>query len=560
MRPDAPRPAAIVLAAGKGTRMRSERPKVLFPVLGRAIVRRVVDAAQQAGCEPVVVVVGHGAESVRQELAGVAGIAFAVQEGMQGTGQAVSAARGAADWRGRTVLVLPGDVPLMSAGTLRGLLEAHGGGGAGVAPARVATVATFEPPDPFGYGRVIRAGDDSGRVLRIVEQKDASAVEQGVGEVNSSLYAFDGSFLFGEDGRSGALSTLTTQNRQQEYLLTDVVGIADAQGRLVGAWQLPDPAEVAGINDRAQLADLERELRERLNLAWMRAGVSMDEPESTRIEESVRLGEDVTLGAAVELRGATRLGRGVTVGRGSVLVDVEVEDGARIGDYVVARRARVAAGADVLPFSLLSGIDEKKPERSGDADLVRVGAGARVGPFSHLRQSSDLGAGAHVGNFVELKKTAMGEGAKANHLAYLGDAEIGARSNVGAGVITCNYDGFAKHRSIVGEDVFVGTDSHLVAPVRLGDGAYVATGTTVTRDVPKDALAIGRARQENKDGYAPRIKEQLRRRAEQLAAQKARAAVVGASGSGGAAAGGGGGRDGEGGGGGGGGAGSTDAG
>lgn len=498
-------PVAIVLAAGKGTRMNSARPKVLFEVLGRPIVQRVVDAAREAGCEDVVVVVGYEAELVEAALEGVH---FARQPGMQGTGQAVQAAAGAVDFRGRSVLVLPGDVPLMSAATLCSLLEGHSG---------AITIGSIVLPEPRGYGRIVR-GEDGG-VLRIVEHRDASEAELAIGEVNSSVYVFDGDFLFGGDA-GGAVFELGTDNDQGEYLLTDVVGIATSRGLSVGASVIPDEAELRGVNDRAQLADLEAEMRERINRSWMEAGVSMDDPGTTRIEESVTLERDVHLGAGVELRGQTHIAEGARVGAGSILEDVRVGAGATVAPYVLGRSVEIAAGAEVRSFTVMQGINEKQPGETTGDDHVVVGEGARVGPFSHLRQATRLGAEARVGNFVEVKKSELAEGAKANHLAYLGDAEIGARSNIGAGVITCNYDGFAKHKTKIGEDVFVGTDSHLVAPVRLGDGAFVGTGTTVTRDVPADALAIGRTRQENKKGYASRMKASLARRAELARARK----------------------------------------
>ena len=500
---------AVVLAAGKGTRMRSDRPKVLFPVLGRPIVQRVVDAARDAGCSDVVAVVGYGEELVRAALGGVV---FARQEGLQGTGQAVAAARNAANFAGRTVLVLPGDVPLMRASSLRRLLARHRESGAAI------TVLSMQPADPTGYGRLVRGQD--GQVERIVEHRDASAAELAITEVNTAVYAMSGDFLFGSDA---AVDALTTDNQQNEYLLTDVVQIARERGLRVDAHLLDDPGEVAGINDRAQLAALERGLRQRIAERWMLAGVSMDDPDSVRIEESVELGRDVVLGAGVELRGRCTVADGVVIGKGAQLIDVTVGPGAVIEPYVVAAAVDFAADARVLPFSVLRGLNEKRPLESDEDDRVQVGVAARVGPFSHLRQASDIGPKAHVGNFVELKKTQLAEGAKANHLAYLGDASIGPRSNIGAGVITCNYDGFAKHRTLVGADVFVGTDSHLVAPVRLGDGAYVATGTTVTKDVPADALAIGRARQENKRGYGSKLKNQLQRRAARKKAQDAAA-------------------------------------
>jgi bifunctional UDP-N-acetylglucosamine pyrophosphorylase / glucosamine-1-phosphate N-acetyltransferase len=503
-------PVALILAAGKGTRMKSDLPKVLFPVLGRPIVRRVVDAVREAGCSEVVVVVGHQAERVREALKDVPGLAFAEQRGMQGTGQAVAHAREAADWSDRTVVVLPGDVPLIRADTISELLERHSG---------ALTVATMFPDDPTGYGRIVR--HVGGGVIRIVEHRDASPEQLAIGEVNTGIYAFAGDFLFGGDADGGAIAELNTDNEQGEYLLTDVVGIAVGRSDVVGASVIGDAGEVAGINDRLQLAELEAGLRFGVAQHWMRAGVSMDDPGSVRIEEAVELDQDVLLGAGVELRGACRIGRGVSIGRGSVLTDVEIGDGVEVGPYVVAERATVGPGARVMPFTVIQGINEKRPHQTTEADRVRIGADARVGPFSRLRQASDLADKAHVGNFVELKKTRLGVGAKANHLAYLGDADVGGGSNIGAGVITCNYDGFGKHKTLIGEGCFVGTDSHLIAPVRLGKGSYVATGTTVTRDVPADGLAISRARQQNKDGYASRLRQQLEARAKRKAEREA---------------------------------------
>jgi len=496
-------PVAIVLAAGKGTRMGSTRPKVLFEVLGRSLVGRVVDAARDAGCTEIVVVVGFGGDQVR---ATIQGVRFAVQEGLQGTGQAADSARGSLDFTGRTVLILPGDVPLMQASSLSSLLEAHSSADATV------TVSTLEPDDPTGYGRIVRS-EDGGSIERIVEHRDATVEERRIREINSSIYAAEGSFLFGDDGESGALRQLRADNDLAEFLLTDVVAIATNDGKTVAAHPIPDALEAEGVNDRAQLSSLEGRLRAKLNHKWMLDGVSMQDPDSTWIEESVHLSNDVTLGAGVELRGSTRVAEGATIGRGCVLEDVTVGPGAALGPYVVAQQADIEGGARVKPFSVLSGINEKSPQDTSESDRVAVGSDASVGPFAHLRQSTHLGPGARVGNFVELKKTRLGDGAKANHLAYLGDADVGDRSNIGAGVITCNYDGFSKHRTTISKEVFVGTNCQLVAPIKVGEGAYVATGTTVTRDVPPDALAIGRARQENKSGYASRMKKHLARRA-----------------------------------------------
>ena len=499
-----PSPVAVVLAAGKGTRMKSALPKVLFPLLGTPIVQRVVSAAQGAGCGEVVAVIGHGAELVREVLAR-GDVRFAVQVDRRGTGDAVASAWSALDDWDRPVLILPGDVPRMRADTLRALLEAHARSDATV------TVGTMEPPDPFGYGRILRTGD---AVDAIVEQRDCTDEQQAIGECNTGLYVADGAFLFGRDGSTGALARLAPNNDQGELYLTDIVGIARGDGLGVAGVLIADPGEVEGINDRVQLAAMETDARLRAAVRWMQAGGSLDDPASVRIEDGAHIEPDVTLGADVELRGACRIASGAVIGRGCVLTDVHVGAGATLGPYVVAEAASIEAGALVRAFTVASGLNEKKPHLTGAEDRVHIGEGARVGPFTHLRQSSVLAGDAHVGNFVELKKTTLHSGAKANHLAYLGDAEIGAGSNIGAGVITCNYDGYAKHKTTVGENAFVGTDSHLVAPVTIGDGAYVATGTTVTKNVPADALAIGRARQENKLGRAGKLRDLLSRRAE----------------------------------------------
>ncbi len=494
-------PVAVVLAAGKGTRMKSALPKVLFPLLGVPIVQRVVDAAQGAGCADVVAVVGHEAAMVEAALAD-AGVLFAEQVTRRGTGDAVAAAKPAlTDWD-RPVLILPGDVPRMTAKTLRSLLEAHAATGAAV------TVGTMEPPDAFGYGRIVR--DDAG-VSAIVEHRDCTESQRAIGECNTGLYVADGAFLFGD---GGALGRLTTDNDQGELYLTDIVGIARGDGSTVAGVLIDDPAEVEGVNDRVQLAAMESIARRRATDHWMREGVSMEDPAHVRIEGRTTLARDVTLGADVELRGACVVESGARIGKGAVLTDVVVGAGATVGPYVVAERVRIGAGALVRAFTVAAGFNEKRPHLTTDDDIVTVGPGAKVGPFTHLRQAAVLEDDVHVGNFVELKKTTMHPGAKANHLAYLGDAEIGRKSNIGAGVITCNYDGFAKHKTTIGDGAFVGTDSHLVAPVKVGDGAYVATGTTVTRDVPADGLAIGRARQENKAGRAAKLRAVLQRRAE----------------------------------------------
>jgi bifunctional UDP-N-acetylglucosamine pyrophosphorylase/glucosamine-1-phosphate N-acetyltransferase len=330
-------------------------------------------------------------------------------------------------------------------------------------------MVTTRPPDPTGYGRIVRdrVNGAAGRVLRVVEQKDATPDERAIDEVNAGIYCFAWSFLLREIGR------LRAENAQRELYLTDLVAVASREA--VVATVEAEATEVAGINDRAELAAAEAELRRRINRAHMSAGVTLRDPATTTIEASVEIERDSEIGAGVVLRGATRIGEGCVVDIGCVLCDCIVERGARLKPYCVASESR-------------------------------IGEGAQVGPFAHLRPGSELGAEVHVGNFVETKKARLGRGSKANHLSYLGDTEIGSRANIGAGTITCNYDGRLKHRTVIEEGAFIGSDTQLVAPVRVGSGAYVGSGTTVTRDVPAGALALSRVEQRNVEGWVERKK------------------------------------------------------
>ena len=456
--------SAIVLAAGQGTRMKSDRPKVLHELAGRPMIHYVVDAALVAGASEVVVVVGHG----RQEVASYLDRAFgarvktAVQETQDGTGHAVRCALPAVDAGADRILLLCGDTPLLVAEELAELVSS-------LAPGVPLAVLTMQPDDPTGYGRVIR--DGSGRITSIREHKDAIGDERAIREVNSGVYVARAAFL------REALSTLKPDNAQKELYLTDIV-IAAAK-TAAGAITHPtrSAASVAGINDRAQLAAAEEIIYARNADALRRAGATIRT--SARVDSGVVVEPDATIEHHVVLRGATRIGRRAVVDVGSVLSDVLVAPGAVIKPYSVAQKAT-------------------------------IGEAAQIGPFSHLRPDSEIEAEAHIGNFVETKKTIVRRGAKANHLAYLGDGDIGEGANVGAGTIFCNYDGFKKHRTIIGKNAFIGSDSQIVAPVTIGDGAYVGTGTTVVKDVPADALAIGRAKQENKLGYASRLRGRLK--------------------------------------------------
>jgi bifunctional UDP-N-acetylglucosamine pyrophosphorylase / glucosamine-1-phosphate N-acetyltransferase len=460
---------AIVLAAGQGTRMRSALPKVMHPLLGLPIVHYGVQAALEAGCDEVVVVVGHGRELVEKYLADTFGastkpVRTVVQEKQRGTGDAARVGLTAVGRQAERVLVLNGDVPLVRAEDLRAVLETlH----ANKTPPAL-SMATCVVDDPSGYGRIVRK---EGQVLLIREDRDIRADdERAVREINAGIYAANVA-LWRE-----ALATLQPNNAQGELYLTDVVAFASNAGERIGTVQLGADV-LAGVNDRDQLAQVERDMQARIVRQWRMAGATVRD--GARIESLVTLEPDVTVEGGAVLRGRTRVARGATVDVGCVLTDVEVGEGAVLKPYTVATDSR-------------------------------IGARAQIGPFAHLRPQSELAEEAHVGNFVETKKTRMGRGAKANHLSYLGDGVIGAGANVGAGTIFCNYDGYQKHTTTIGEGAFIGSDSQLVAPVTVGANAYVGTGTTVTEDVPPEALAIGRARQVNKEGYAAKLRQRLK--------------------------------------------------
>jgi bifunctional UDP-N-acetylglucosamine pyrophosphorylase / glucosamine-1-phosphate N-acetyltransferase len=449
--------AAIVLAAGKGTRMKSRRPKVLHEVCGRPLTYFPVKRALELGADPVVVVVGHQAEAVEAALSAAlpeAPLRFAVQEQQLGTAHAVMAARKELKGFQGAVLILSGDTPLLTTETLRAVVEAKGKTDAGLA------FATMHLDNPSGYGRLVRAPD--GGPALIVEDRDATPDERRIQEVNAGLYCADSAFLW------KTLARVDSRNAQKEFYLTDIVAIA-ARGPGAASTHVPY-VEAAGVNDQEELSLAARALTRRIGQDLMRAGVTIEDPERFDCDEGVTVGPDTILEPSVRLRGRTTVGAGCVIGQGSILTHTTVADGATVNPYTVANEAV-------------------------------IGAGAIVGPFSRLRPGAELGEGVHVGNFVELKKTRMGKGAKANHLTYLGDAVIGAGTNVGCGTITCNYDGEKKHPTIIGERAFIGSDSILVAPITVGDGAYVAAGSTLTESVPAGALALGRARQVTKEGW-----------------------------------------------------------
>jgi bifunctional UDP-N-acetylglucosamine pyrophosphorylase/glucosamine-1-phosphate N-acetyltransferase len=473
---------AIVLAAGQGTRMKSALPKVMHAVCGLPIVHFGIQAALDAGCAEVVVVVGHGREAVEayvarafasaKDASGAPRVRTAVQVEQRGTGDAARAGLAAVGAGAERILVMNGDVPLLRGDDLRQVLAALDGvtpaSASASAPALALALATCVVADPTGYGRVLL---EEGEVALVREHRDLrDDTERAVREINAGIYAADVA-LFRE-----GLAALAPNNAQGELYLTDVVAFAARAGRRITTVRLGEEV-LAGVNDRDQLASVDGTMQARLVRAWRTAGVTVRD--GARIEAGVHLEPDVTVESGAVLRGRTRVGRGSTVDVGCVLTDVEVGEGVTLKPYSVATDAR-------------------------------IGEGAQIGPFAHLRPQSDVGPEAHVGNFVETKKTRMGRGAKANHLAYLGDGVVGAGANVGAGTIFCNYDGVRKHTTTIGEGAFIGSDSQLVAPVTVGANAYVGTGTTVTRDVPPDALAIGRARQENKEGYAAKLRARLK--------------------------------------------------
>ncbi len=448
--------------------MKSARSKVLHDILGRPLCAWPIARAFDVGASPVVAVVGHQAEAVESALRAAfpdEPLQFALQAEQKGTGHAVGCAKEAlAGYKG-PVLILYGDVPLLRRDTLKALVDAQAKSGAPLA------LVTCELADPTGYGRVVREG---GAPRRIVEHKDATEAERKVTECNAGIYVVDASFLF------ESLGTLKTDNAQGELYLTDLVALADQAAPGKVAVVRADPEETAGINDRSELAQRAKALQRRINLRHMKAGVTFTDPESAYIEESVTLAQDVELGPNVSLRGRTVIESNVRIGPGCVLTD-----------------AVVRSGTELKPYSVL--------------EEAVVGQACTIGPFSRLRPGTELSEGVHLGNFVETKKARLGKGSKANHLAYLGDAEIGSGVNVGAGTITCNYDGVNKHQTVLEDGAFIGSDSQLVAPVRVGKGAYVGAGTTVTKDVPAMSLAISRSPQVIKEGWvekkAPRKKK-----------------------------------------------------
>lgn len=449
--------ACVILAAGKGTRMKSEQAKVLHALAGLPMVLYPTRLARALGSSPTVLVTGHQAAAVEQGLAAEK-IDFARQEEQLGTGHALLCAQPALESFSGDLLLLCGDVPLLRRETVADLLAYHRAEQAAV------TVLTAEMANPQGYGRIVRAGED---VLRIVEEKDASTREKAIREINTGIYVFSAPFVF------EALRGLGRDNAQNEYYLTDVLAAARQAGRRVRALGVADPSEVMGVNDRVQLAEAGRLMRLRINETLMRSGVTFIDPATSYVDADVEIQADTVLHPNVHLRGVTRIGR-----------DCIVEPGAVITDSVLGERAHIKAGSVLAE--------------------AQLGPQCTIGPMAHLRPGTQLAGGNKLGNFVETKKAQLAENAQASHLTYIGDAEVGRNVNIGCGTITCNYDGVNKHRTVIEDDVFVGSDTQFVAPVRIGKGSLIGAGSTITKDVPPGALALSRTEQKNIEGWVER--------------------------------------------------------
>jgi bifunctional UDP-N-acetylglucosamine pyrophosphorylase / glucosamine-1-phosphate N-acetyltransferase len=441
----------VILAAGQGTRMKSAQPKVLHRVAGAPMIEHVLNIAARLQPTSIVVVVGHQGDAVRGALAAHGGVDFVVQEPQLGTAHALLTTEPLLrDQRG-TLVLLSGDVPALAADTLQTLLTTH------MQTAAAATVLTAVVPNPQGYGRIVRHGE---KIARIVEEKDASQAERAIQEINAGVYAFALAGLF------DAMRAVAPDNAQGEYYLPDLVAIYRSRGLVVETVTVNDANQIKGINSRAELAAVGADLRQRKNAELMGAGVTIVNPAATYIDLDVQVGPDTIIHPGVTLERGTRVGSGC-----------EIRSGVRVANSTIGDRAIV------LDHSLI-------------VDSV-IGATASVGPFAHLRGDTHVAPGAKIGNFVELKKTVLGQGSKAMHLAYLGDAVIGTNVNIGAGTITCNYDGVRKQVTTIADGAFIGSDTQLVAPVTVGEGAYVGTGTTIREDVPPGALAVSAGKQRN---------------------------------------------------------------
>jgi len=448
---------AVILAAGQGTRMKSKLYKVLHPICGKPMVEFVVDNISKVNVDQIVTVVGHGAELVKTSLEGKSD--FVLQEEQLGTAHAVMQAKEVLQSKNGTTLVICGDTPLIRAETMEALIQLH------EKQEAQATILTASTENPDGYGRVIR--NSNGTVERIVEHKDANEHERKVQEINTGTYCFDNQALF------EALEEVSNENAQGEYYLPDVIEILKAKGKSVSAFQTPDFEETMGINDRVALAEAERLMRKRMNDTHMQNGVTIIDPANTYIDADVKIGMDTIIYPGTILKGQTMIGEDCQIGPNSEL------DNAQIGSETVIRQSVIHDSS--------------------------VGSKVQIGPFAHIRPESNIHDDVKVGNFVEIKKSEVGKGSKASHLSYIGDAEIGSNVNLGCGSITVNYNGKSKFLTKIDDNVFVGCNSNLVAPVTIGEGAYIAAGSTITKDVPGEALSIARARQVNKENYVKKL-------------------------------------------------------
>ena len=449
---------SVILAAGMGTRMKSKMPKVLHKVCGKPLSKWVIDASEAAGADKVCAVVGHKAETVKEVLGDVC--KFALQAEQKGTGHAVMQAIDVIKNSKGEVVILNGDTPLITAETINKAIEYHKNNG------NQATVITAILDDATGYGRIVR--DNDGSVLKIVEQKDASKEEKKINEVNSGMYVFDAQSLV------YALDKITPNNAQGEYYLTDTLEILLSAGKKIGGYAISDNDEIRGINDRVQLNEAEKIMQKRINEYHMRNGVTMRNPESVYIEDGVEIGNDTEICQNVTIKSGTKIGSDCVIGSGSML-----------------DRAVIHDGVDVLSSVILeSEVDE----------------GTHVGPFAYIRPNCHVGKEVKVGDFVELKNSNIDDGTKISHLTYLGDSDVGKRVNFGCGTVTCNYDGKKKYRTTIGDDCFVGCNTNFVSPINVGDGVYIAAGSTITEDIPENSLSIARARQVNKEGWKDKRK------------------------------------------------------
>ena len=449
---------SVILAAGMGTRMKSKMPKVLHKVCGKPLSKWVIDASKAAGADKVCAVVGHKAETVKEVLGDVC--EFALQAEQKGTGHAVMQAIDVIKNSKGEVVILNGDTPLITAETINKAIEYHKNNG------NQATVITAILDDATGYGRIVR--DNDGSVLKIVEQKDASEEEKKINEVNSGMYVFDAQSLV------YALDKITPNNAQGEYYLTDTLEILLSAGQKIGGYAISDNDEIRGINDRVQLNEAEKIMQKRINEYHMRNGVTMRNPESVYIEDGVEIGNDTEICQNVTIKSGTKIGSDCVIGSGSML-----------------DRAVIHDGVDVLSSVILeSEVDE----------------GTHVGPFAYIRPNCHVGKEVKVGDFVELKNSNIDDGTKISHLTYIGDSDVGKRVNFGCGTVTCNYDGKKKYRTTIGDDCFVGCNTNFVSPINVGDGVYIAAGSTITEDIPENSLSIARARQVNKEGWKDKRK------------------------------------------------------